>query len=482
LVLYTYLVSGRNENLMQLVQFISYWMAACAVYGISRRIGYTRRASLFSSCVFALLTECLMEATTVQNDMVIAAFIGVAVYFLLAFKETRKRRYLVLAGMGIAIALGTKQSAFLMLPSLAVVSVYALSFTSRATLRQRMADPVVFLVCLAIAVGIFALGAGYLEDYRNFGNFLFPDRIKENIFAGYSIRSILIGGTLNLFRHWFEFLSFDGLPPLSIVRKCQALMRGLPEKALRSLGIDLESPPGVLVPFLFGKMPWADDNVSYWGIFGFALVWVIVLLHAAGITRSWANWVLSIAAIVFVFSISYIVHYTPWDGRYFIVAAVLAVPTLGWCVDSRHSTPFRLYVAFVVLVGCISAYTAIFFSSPKSLFASKFLRNASVFKFDRLGQCTLTNRPYYEPLKKFEELVPKEAVVAVCLPENSFEYPLFGERCTRRIVPAYSHLKGFLPIPKDADYLLYSREILDPRESDIYLGAEWYLRRLIKES
>ncbi|MCL5995859.1 MAG: glycosyltransferase family 39 protein, partial [Chloroflexi bacterium] len=146
LVLYTYLVSGRNENLTQLVQFIAYGVAILAIYGICRRLGRDRFSSLFAALVFALLTECLMEAITTQNDMLLTAFTGIAVYGLLAFRERRMRRYLVLSGISVGICIGIKSSALLIGPSLAVLAVYAL--WPRGSLRQVTGDASTLVLAL----------------------------------------------------------------------------------------------------------------------------------------------------------------------------------------------------------------------------------------------------------------------------------------------------------------------------------------------
>ena len=75
LLIYTFLVSGRNENLFQMVQFISYWSAIASVYAISRKIGNNQTQSIFAATTSALLVEWLMEATTTQNDLTITAYL-----------------------------------------------------------------------------------------------------------------------------------------------------------------------------------------------------------------------------------------------------------------------------------------------------------------------------------------------------------------------------------------------------------------------
>ncbi len=97
---------------------------------------------------------------------------------------------------------------------------------------------------------------------------------------------------------------------------------------------------------------------------------------------------------------------------------------------------------------------------------------------DRMEQLTRTRSLYFDPLKRFDELVPKDAVVAVFLPADSFEYPLFGEHLTRTIMPINSFHKGLQPIPVNAEYLLYAEGFPCASAEDVYLGVDWYLRHL----
>ena len=95
-----------------------------------------------------------------------------------------------------------------------------------------------------------------------------------------------------------------------------------------------------------------------------------------------------------------------------------------------------------------------------------------------MDQLTTNCRKYYEPVKRYEALVPPGATVAVCLLEDALEYPLFGEKLTRTLIPVNSFLKGLQPIPANADFLLFTSQILTPLRDDEFLGETWYLRKL----
>jgi hypothetical protein len=169
LFIYSYLMTNKNENLTQLVQFISYLVAVCSVYGVARKTGNSRTHSLFASLVSALLIVWLMESTTNQNDMITAAFSGAVIYFLFAFREAGKSKYLALAALGLGLSLGISAKALLSLPSIFLVVCYVLF---RKDYRRNLTY---FAVSLSLAISVFALPAGYIENYRHFGNPLGPE-------------------------------------------------------------------------------------------------------------------------------------------------------------------------------------------------------------------------------------------------------------------------------------------------------------------
>lgn len=98
-------------------------------------------------------------------------------------------------------------------------------------------------------------------------------------------------------------------------------------------------------------------------------------------------------------------------------------------------------------------------------------------RHDRLQQLTRNNETYYEPYKKFQMFVPENATVALYSRGDFFQYPLFGEGITRRIIPIKSFWRGIQPVPGNADFLLYEEGYPESRPDDLHLGANSYLRK-----
>jgi len=423
-----------------------------------------------------------MESTAVKNDLLVAAYVAIAVYFCMAFVDRLEIKYLALFSAGVGLALGTKATTIIALPSLFIVVIYcliaAMARHSHANAGRITRNLVTLVVFSCLSVCLFVLPSGYWQNMRIFGHPFGPPEVREHLLPSQGGGQNVIEGTKNLLRYGMDFVSLDGMPAVGPILDLQRMIRLLPLKAIRGLGIDLDS--GIQFGYFYDRYPAANEEVSYWGILGFGLIWPAVLVLSLGVVRSSYGRVLGLAAIVFLLSQSFVVHYQAWQGRYFITAAVFAVPAVGCFITGTTSRLFKYYVTIIVVLGCISAMGSVFFRHNAWLFSFNYKDKAyvSIFSLDRIGQMTQGSAGLYAALKKFDDIVPKNAVVCVCMPDLCFEYPLFGEKQTRSIIPGNFLARESVSPPQTAQFLLFSTACYTPGDYDIHLGLNWYLRDL----
>jgi 4-amino-4-deoxy-L-arabinose transferase-like glycosyltransferase len=485
MVAFSYLTSGRNENLTQIVQFSSYWVSAAAVYGISRAIGNSRPAGILSALTFALLINGLMESTTAQNDLLLAALSATALYFLFRATQTRSLRLLIPSALALGIALGIKGSALLIVPSLVLVGIYLFRRWDPRDVRQGRRPLFLFITLLVVSICLFALPSGYLDNVAIFGNPFGPETVRhEHSFEGRPADEILIEGSKNTLRYGLDFLSLDGFPHSPFIARCQLFARSVIVSGLQGAGIDLIDDRGTRVQFSVSRLPSGHEDFSYWGILGFSLVWIMVLLQFGGIQQYGGGRILAGAALLFFLVQCFAGPYDPWRGRYFTACAVFASPIVGYSLNWVRTKRGWYFLTVVLVLGCLSALSAVFLR-PIDLELTPWVREQSapsLLKRSRLQQLTTNNRLVYEPLARFEEIVPKDARVAVCMGPNAYEYPLFGEGLTRRLSPVSGFRDGVKPVPDGVEYLLFSPDFIVPGAGDEHLGNRWYLRRLAPAS
>ena len=476
LFLYTYLVSGRNENLVQFVQYLSYWVSIVSVYAISRRVGGNVTASIFSASVFGLFIEALMEAVTTQNDFLWTVFLAISLYALISYRTHPNRKYLFLTAVGISLALGVKASSILAIPALVIVGVFAVVGKQP---QHALRDVGVLIMALVVGLSLLTLPSGYYDNFARFGNAVGPtDVVDEHSFAGTSSVQAIQEGVKNVVRYSMDFLSLDGLPPSGITREAQRVIRILPRELIISMHVETDKSKVYPATFDPDRLPSAHEDMSSLGILGFALMWIAVVRTLFFKTSPLFR-VLALATLAYFFAQCFSGPYQAWRGRYFLFAGVLGAPTIVDMIRGVSAGFWRACLIAVTVAGCLCAFSAVVLrpvNDPRGYTRSQ--DAFSLFGRDRLSQLTTNIHKYYKPISQFEEEVPKDAVVAVCLPQSGFEYPLFGDKLTRTLIPINSFVHGVQPIPKEASFLVFSSEVMRPMREDEFLGEAYYLRKL----
>jgi hypothetical protein len=182
--------------------------------------------------------------------------------------------------------------------------------------------------------------------------------------------------------------------------------------------------------------------------------------------------ILTVASILYYLALSYSAPYDPIKGRYFMNMAIFALPLMGIYFGKplQNSVLLRNYVLFVVLIACVSALVTLGTRMNAPLFGQN--GKPSIFKMSRTEQMTLARPDVCEAYIKFEEIVPKDATVALATMNEDFEYPLFGRNFSRKLIPLHPfHSEELKPIPEQAQYLFFNDKLVKPLKTDIRLNA-----------
>ena len=118
--LLTMLLSG-SQRFVGLVQLGAAIVCALAAAGLARRAGLGPAPAAFGALVLLTLPVVTTQAWTGLNDLVVAAFLLAATYFLLGSGRVEP----ALGALATALAVGTKFTALIALPLLAAVLVAA---------------------------------------------------------------------------------------------------------------------------------------------------------------------------------------------------------------------------------------------------------------------------------------------------------------------------------------------------------------------
>jgi 4-amino-4-deoxy-L-arabinose transferase-like glycosyltransferase len=114
----------RSDHLAGFIQYFAALFSSLAVFGIARLLGYRKTQSLFASLLWLSFPQVLFQSTSVQNDLVPAAYLAISLFFLVQWsKNTTKFNAIPLSALSLALALGTKQTVFFILPGLGIMMI-----------------------------------------------------------------------------------------------------------------------------------------------------------------------------------------------------------------------------------------------------------------------------------------------------------------------------------------------------------------------
>ena len=317
LLLFSWLSSNGNENLLQMNQYVSYFIALLAVYGLSRELGGNRMNSITVSLVFGLLTEVLMEASTTQNDLLIATCFAVSIYFILGYGRVRLNRYFIYSALSFSIALGMKGSALLLLPSMLILLVFSLKTRRESIWKIRIGVVGKTVIWCSIVI-FFVLPSGYVENQMRYGNPLAPEEVVSK-HAATEKAPWVFGGVVNMARYSIDFISLDGFLPVAFVRQSQQALKAVPVQLYKLFDVDIGKESFYArSSFLPYRSPVAHEDGSYWGIMGFGFIWLAVLLAIVRFRKNPEIAVFAFSSCVFFMTQAFVGPYDPWRGRYFI--------------------------------------------------------------------------------------------------------------------------------------------------------------------
>ncbi len=504
--IYSFLITGRFENALKFIHHLSYWVSLVAIFGIVQRIARNLTASFFCALAFSLFLDLLMQATTTDTDIVLAAYLSCSLYFLFSFKNTQLDSYLYLAALSLSIAFGHKATFALLIPSVFVVVVYTvlspeLWVGSRGfQARSHISNLFKFTSAVAVCFCIWTLPTGYLKNIEVFGHPIGPPTALkhqsiERATSHGGFKNLFEQGSRNVLRYTCDFVNLDGLRNIETGQRLNRVMKKpliwLEQKLKMRLD---EETDFTIIPFTFERRYMFTNGTPYWGILGFALVFPILFLVLFGAIRSPVHWFLAVAVLLHFAALSYSAPYDPWKGRYFQETGIFAVLFLALLFDKKYNLVskdnilLKTHVGLVVIIACLSAILAVFYNLralPISVNGQK-----SIFEQSRMEVQTFARPDITAAYAKFDSIVPDTATVALGTINDDFEYPLFGKNLTRKLIPINPFEQGVQPIPAEADYLFFAKSVIKPLPTDLrlgtdttqadvlYPGQDYYLRKL----
>jgi hypothetical protein len=388
----------HGDRFAALPQFLAELALFFSIYLASVRIGFDRRGAALAALLTGTLTQVALQASTTQNDLIVASFVAAALALLVG----AERRELPIVAVALGLALGTKLTALFALPLLAVVAVVLLP-------RRRLAE---LSVCVAIA--FLAFGSfGYVSNLRHTGTVFGASAEVDSFRATVTVKEV----GANFARDYWRFIDFSGFRPNPVV------LKGIWSVGMIGFeGLDLPAEPA-----------WpnnlANEDISFFGPLGALLVLPLSALFViAGLMlrTSRLRFALALALPIFVLELSVLYSYNLFVGRFLLVPVALTMPLAAWL------RPYRLLSGALAATGIVTLAFCLALNHTKPAGVDE---SVSAWSLGRPEAQSIGRLGMRAALVWVDRNLPARARVGVLLSADDWDYPLYGPKLGRTLVP-----------------------------------------------
>jgi hypothetical protein len=415
-----------TDRFVALVQWTSAIGCGLCVYLGAVLLGFRRAHAAFAAGLFLLMPIVILESTSTQNDLVAAFFVAGTAVFAVRGIVARSYGDLAVGALALGLAVGTKGTVLIALPSLAIIvgaSVW------RYGLPRRLAVAGVAGALLAVvALGSFSYLQNWQQTGSAFGEAHEFTKRTDGLFP-------------NLIRNSWTFLDFPGM-------ELEWLQEPVRTTARHAFGeLETEGTPSLSgatqdAPFAFLLDTNVDEDVTAFGPLAlFVLLPVMVVaLVLPGVTSG--ERVVALSALLALGVCFVALNSNPWIARLLIVFIILGAPLLARVAQGSGIQVVVLLVAFSTVL------PSLLMNGQKPVLASD---GPNVFDMDRMTQLTIA-RPETKAVYEYIEghMSQRSTVGFVGAGVSSWDYPLFGPHRER-------HVLRFAD-PQDITYELMRRE------------------------
>jgi 4-amino-4-deoxy-L-arabinose transferase-like glycosyltransferase len=425
---WTVLLTG-SDRIVESIQWLAAGIAVVAVFGLARLLGAARPQAIYAALMLATFPEIILESTSTQNDLV-AGTLFVSMLFLFHLGMTAHHPgMLILSGLALGLALGTKQTLLFLMPGLAAAMAVWLVYKGWRNWRS-------LVIWSASALVAFSLLGGYMYvvNQVSYGHPMGPETAVNAQTGGQNRQSLLDNLTYNVFRLFYQAIDPTGLPdPLTGYGfKAKALVVG---KLADWLKYPVEAPVAVAAghSFVLRERYLLQEDAAWYGpLFSFLVLPALVYQFAWGVKRREPMRVgIFILALTFLFLDALLrPGWDPFQGRYFI--PVVMASTACAAFTARTGRVGGVLRWMVVILALTIAATTLLNNSGKPVTGER-----SIWNMDRVELQTLQSFYMRAPLRMVEKYVPADATVGLINQGVYLEYPFFREDYSRRLVQIY---------------------------------------------
>jgi len=428
---YWTLLFTRTEHLLGLITYLSGYLSIFVIYQLAKELTQKRGIALLAALAWAAFPVVQLNFTSTRHDHPSSLLVLAAVYFFYQHLKAKNISYLVLAGLAIGLSIGTNYSVAGYLPGLALMFLLYWLVFKQVTFKE-----IITLGVTSLLAFLIFSSAVYISNYVHFGSFLGPDALEMTSQAS-SLEDInklehvgLMSG-----RWAYQIVDFQGVPE-PYLRRLMQMKAAIPEWIAETTGLSLERNKSQLNQHIFQygeHIPFSEDS-SWFGLVG-GFVFFVVSIYVLVVTFKTKHPLMIFTSLFLVtapISFSFVRSgWTPYDGRYFI--ALFAMLSLGLAVllNNLPKAFSSILIYTITFLSIATLLLSIYQNPAKSIWGYK-----AFWKIHRFDSISAQAYDTKEMIYLVDQTVPEDGVLGIATTETIYyEYGLFGENFTRKIVP-----------------------------------------------
>lgn len=202
-ILYSWIILFFNKAIcLGLIGFVSYLVSITALFGLMNNYALQRR--LWVIFIVSAFANIIVQMSSTESDIIVAALVLSSMYLFKEGIKTQSNTNIYFSALSYAIAIGTKTTAFFLIPAVAIYFIYQ----SRKILKQNVLNPFFIFLGFSVLNFTFFAAYNYIANFVSFGNFLgAPNTIElHKNFQG------IQGAASSFIKTLFLMFDFTGVP------------------------------------------------------------------------------------------------------------------------------------------------------------------------------------------------------------------------------------------------------------------------------
>lgn len=337
--LYTWILMFRkSEQGLALFSYLSFLGAIYIIYNLLKEFGICVRKRLWAIFTFSSLALVSIMAYTPCADIFIGTLILCGIYLFIIFLKENDKAAFYFSTLSIALAMGTKTTAIIAIPSIAIVfGIITLKY------KKEYFGKITFSYTGLLILNFLIFSSyNYILNFLEFGNFLScPEQFAINKFQG-GIK----GYICTLIKYFFIIFDFSGINNFDWYNN---LISNIETKVLALINETSNSYMSKYFPknFEFNEdMSALTSGLGAIGLLCFAPSLIISLNKKTN--KNLFLFAIGIAFIINVLIFARVMIYTSYNLRYLLTFVVISSPILALSYIKSNKNIFKWIIFFIM--------------------------------------------------------------------------------------------------------------------------------------